>query len=145
MAKTLDDALKAVVDIVGRVEGIRSAPEYATDKVPPGVFAIAYPAGGEWMEEVSGVLKGMHNIGLYVFCPRVDLPKTLKKIIPMGEKVAAALLKEPRLLDTCNTYGTISYDFVMSMNVGSPSAPAIVTGWQFVINDVKIEDVTSLA
>ena len=147
MAKTLLDCMLAIQDIVGRVEGIRSAPEFITDKIPQGIFSLVFPDTGEYRAS-GGVLEGYHNIGLYVFCPRGDLAKTLKAIIPLGDKVAAALENEPRLLDTCNCFGTpggITYTFSFSMNVGKPEAPAYVTGWTFMINNVKIHNEDSLA
>jgi hypothetical protein len=142
---TLDDAIKAVQEIVGNVEGIRSAPEYATDKIAPGISSVAYPIAGSFTNDPNGVLKGMHEIGIYVTCPRIDLAKTLKKLIPMGELVAAALEKEPRLRDTVSTYGAVNYTFAFALNVGTPAAPAYVAGWSFVITDVKIQDSTILA
>ena len=140
MSKTLDDALKAVQDICGRVTGVRSAPEYATDKVPPGIWCMAFPVDGEYSQPSNKVLKGLHNIGLYVYAPRVDLPKTLRQIVPYGELITAALESETSLLDTVSTFGPIRYTFNMALNVGTPSAPAYATGWSFVITDVKIEN-----
>lgn len=150
MAKTLDDCLKAVQDIVGRVEGVRSAPEYATDKLGPGITSLVFPADGVYTEDPNGVLKGLHSINLLVVCPRVDLHKTLAKLIPLGDKVAAALHKERRLLDTVDTFGAdgtgISYSFVPFLNIGKgDAAPAYVSGWSFTINNVKIQDSTTLS
>ena len=145
MSATLNDCLKAIQDIVGRVPGIRAAPEYASDKVPPGPWAMAFPISGTMSQEYVGILQGLHNIGLYVVTARVDLPATLKAILPMGELVTAALEKEVTLLDTCDTFGKIDYAFNFALNVGTPSAPAYVTGWFFTITDVKIQDTTSLA
>ena len=145
MANTLLDAILAVQDIVGRVEGIRNAPEYASDNVPPGIWSMAYPDTGTFTQDPQGVLKGLHNIGLLVFAPRVSLRQTLKQLIPLGDKVAAALEKEPTLLDTISTYGGLSYTFQMEVNVGTEASPAYATGWAFVINNVKIQDETALA
>ena len=144
MTKSLDDAIKAVMDIVGDVAGIRSAPDYASDKIPPGVWAMAYPINGTFEQSPIGVLKGLHQIGLYVYAPRVDLPKTLKQVIPLGELVAGALESEPTLSGTVDTFGQISYDFNMALNIGSASAPAYATGWSFTISDVKIQDVSAI-
>ena len=140
MTTTLDGALKAIQDIVGRVEGIRAAPEYATDKVPPGTWSMAFPINGGYSQNPPNVLKGMHNIGLYVYGPRVDLRQTLMKIIPLGDKVAAAIEKEPKLLNTVKGYSDITYEFNMALNVGTVSAPAYVTGWSFILTDVRIDD-----
>lgn len=137
---TLDDALKAIQDIVGNVEGIRAAPEYATDNVPPGIWSMIFPERGTYTNSPNGVLKGLHNVTLYVYGPRVDLFKTLKTMIPLGDKVAAAIENNPTLLDSVSTFGEITYEFNMSLNVGTASAPAYATGWTFTINDIKILD-----
>ena len=144
MSQNLDYALRAVQDIVGRVEGIRSAPEYATDKIPAGVWSMVLPDNGTYTQEPVGVLKGLHNAVLYVYGPRIDLPKTLKQLIPLCDKVVAALESEPTLLNTVETFGKISYIFNPSLNVGTASAPAYVVGWTFTINDIKIQDTESI-
>ena len=140
MSSNLDRALKGIQDIVGRVEGIRAAPEYASDKVPPGTWAMVVPQAGTYIEKPTGIMNGLHNVWLYVYTPRVDLRQTLQKIIPLGDKVAAALLNEPTLLSNCSNFGEITYEFNMSMNVGTVSAPAYVCGWTFIINNIKIDD-----
>lgn len=145
MAKTLDDCFKAIQDIVGRVDGVRSAPEYATDKIPSGIWSMIFPGNGEYSNDPSGVMKGLHSPNLLVVCPRVDLNKTLAKLIPLGDKVAAALHNEPTLLGTADTFGTISYTFVPFQNVGNDAQPAYVSGWSFTINDIKIQDSTALS
>ena len=145
MADTFLDNLLAIQDIVGRVEGIRSAPEFITDKIPPGIFSLVFPDTGEFKEDIPGVMTGLHSPGLYVFCPRGDLAKTLKAIIPLGDKVAAALLSNRTLLGTCSTFGALSYSFGFAINIGKPEAPAYVTGWTFTIHDIKTQDSVSLA
>jgi hypothetical protein len=145
MSQNLDDALKAIQDIVGKVEGVRAAPEYATDKVPPGTWSMVFPVSGEYTEKPTGTMKGLHAIGLYVYTPRIDLAKTLAKIIPLGDKVAGAILDEPTLYDTASSVGAINYEFNMALNVGTISAPAYVAGWSFVIYDVKIDNTEILA
>ena len=145
MTDTLEDALKAIADIVGRVHGIDSSMEYPSDKVPPGVWAMVHPVDGVYSHEPQGVCQGLHNIGIYVACARVDLPKTLARLYPLGELVVGALESSPTLLDTVETFGDISYVFDYSINVGSPSAPAYVSGWSFTIIGVKIHNTTIIS
>jgi hypothetical protein len=140
MAQNLDSALKAVQEIVGRVAGVRAAPEYATDKVPQGIWSMVFPVSGVYTQEPQGVLKGLHSIGLYVYAPRLDLQKTLKQIIPLGDKVAAALENNPTLDSTVSTFGEIQYEFNAALNVGTGTAPAFVAGWTFTLTGVKIQD-----
>ena len=145
MAKTLVDAMLAIQDLVGDVEGIRSAPEYISDKIPPGVFAMSFLDGGIFKVAPSAVLQGLHNIGLYVACARVNLRTILPKLYPLGEKVAGVLENNPRLLETVSTFGPITYTFSYAINVGTDAAPAVIAGWVFTITEVKIEDTTILA
>lgn len=141
---TLNDCLLAIQEIVGRVEGVRAAPEYVTDKVPAGVWSMAFPLRGTYTQAPIGTLKGLHEIGLYVYAPRLDLSKTLRQVIPLGDKIAAALESNPDLDGTCSTFGEISYEFQMALNVGTAQAPAFAAGWTFTISGVKIEDITSI-
>ena len=145
MADTLDEALKAIQDIVGRVAGIDAAPEYASDKVPPGVWSMVFPRDGVYTHEPQGVSQGLHSVGLYVVCPRVDLPKTLGRILPLAEEVIGALESNPTLLDTVETFGPISYVFDFAMNVGTASAPAYVSGWDFTITEIKIHNTSIIS
>lgn len=135
---TINSAIKAIQDIVGRVAGVDSAPEYASDKVPPGVWAMAFPLDGAFTHEPAGSLQGLHNIGLYICCPRVNLPNTLERLYPLAEKVVGALESSPTLLDTVQTFGPITYTFDTAINVGTASAPAYVSGWIFTITGVKL-------
>ena len=143
--KKLTYALIAISDIVGKVPGIDSAPEYISDKIPPGVWAMSYLAGGDFQHDPQGVLKGLHNIGLYVCCARVNLTSVLHRLYPLGELVAGALESNPTLYDTVETFGNISYTFSYSMNVGTAQSPAYIAGWNFTINQVKIQSTTAIS
>jgi hypothetical protein len=147
---TLQAALSAIQTIVGSVSGIRAAPEYAPDKLPAGIFSVALPASGTY-SITAGYNQGLHNITLYVVCPRVDLPKTLQAIIPLGDAVTMALATDV-LLDengaslselrqaTAQTYGDISYTFSTNINLGSPETPAWYAGCVFTLRNVKIQE-----
>ena len=87
--KKLTYALIAISDIVGKVPGIDSSPEYISDKIPPGVWAMSYLAGGDFQHDPQGVLKGLHNIGLYVCCARVNLTSAaahVKHALPASQR-----------------------------------------------------------
>ena len=122
MAETFFDCMKAVQDIVGRVNGIRSAPEFMTDKVPPGPWAMSFPISGTSIQEPQGVIQGLHDIGLYVVMERKDLAQALRALYPLHDRVMAAFENEPRLLDTCDTFGPITYTFSMAINSDAPTS-----------------------
>lgn len=137
---TLDAAIKALQAVVGAIEGIRAAPEYAPDRLPPGIFSVALPESGSYIVSPAGVLRGLHNIQLYVICPRVDLPKTLQAIIPLGDTVANELQNDPTIGGAVQVIGAIDYSFSTSINLGSADTPAWYSGWVFSVRDVKIQE-----
>jgi len=140
---TLNACLKAIQDIVGRADSaIKVSPEYPPDKWPSGISSIVFLRDGVYSQPIPGVLQGLHNIGIYVACPRVDMRNTLKALYPLGDKVAAALESNPTLLASVSTFGAITYTFDYAINVGTAAAPALIAGWEFTISDVKIEDST---
>jgi hypothetical protein len=144
MTVDLDTALKAIQAIVLTVDGIRAAPEYAPDNLPPGIFSVVLPSSGTFGQKPAGVLWGLHNVILYVVCPRVDLPKTLAAIIPKGDLVAAAIQEDPTLSATATAIGDINYTFSTNINLGTASDPAYYAGWIFTITGVKIQNTTIL-
>jgi hypothetical protein len=142
---TLDDALKSIQAIILAADiGIRAAPDYAPDNLPPGIFSVVLPASGTYGQKPAGVLWGLHNILLYVVCPRVDLPKTLAAIIPLGDAVATALVADPHLNASVSTFATMNYTFSTNINLGTASDPVYYAGWIFTLTGVKIEDPTAL-
>jgi hypothetical protein len=141
----LVDALKEIQAIVGNVSGVRAAPEFAPDKPPQGLFSVALPASGLFRQAPAGVLEGLHDVQLYVICPRIDLAKTLKNILPLGELVAAELENHETLHDTCSTFGDITYTFNASINLGTPVNPLWFSGWIFTIMQIKIQDSSILS
>jgi hypothetical protein len=136
----LVDALKEIQAIVGDVSGVRAAPEFAPDNPPQGLFSVALPASGLFRQQPAGVLCGLHDVQLWVVCPRVDLAKTLKNILPLGELVAAELENHETLHSTCSTFSDITYTFNTSINLGTAADPSYYSGWIFTISQIKIED-----
>jgi len=153
MTKSLDDFIKAIQTVVGDVSGIRAAPEYAPDKLPPGIFSVALPQGGAYRLAPARVNRGLHNVQLYVVCPRVDLPKTLQAIIPLGDAVSLALYSDLCKIEdadntsnigaTAETIGDIEYTFSTSINLGNGERPAWYAGWIFTIRVINIQTVVT--
>ncbi|MBU2040091.1 MAG: hypothetical protein KKH95_13175 [Gammaproteobacteria bacterium] len=137
---SLVDAMLMIQDIVGNVAGVRSAPEYIPEKPGPGIFAVTLLSTGVFKQEPVQVLCGLHNFQLYVICPRMELPKTLKAILPLGELVAAELENNETLRGFCSTFGEIPYTFEYNINLGTPAEPLWYAGWIFTISGIKVED-----
>lgn len=106
---------------------------------------MALPSSGVFRQAPTGVLQGLHSVELYVYCPRIDLAKTLKTLLPMGELVAAELEKNVTLNSTCQTFGDIEYTFSANINLGSETQPDYYSGWTFTVTGIKIEDTSILA
>jgi len=137
---SLEYVLREIQSIVGDVAGIRAAPEFPPEKPPPGIFSVVLPTSGTFKQAPVSVLCGLHDVDLYVICPRVDLPKTMKTILPLGELVAAALENSETLNSMCSTFDEIPYVFETSINLGTAAMPSYYSGWVFTIKQIKVQD-----
>lgn len=86
MAKTLDDAIEAVLLMVSTLPGLRAASNpqerYSVDP-----FATAFPGPGTLELVSSEMVKGKTHIILQIHKVRKDLPRDLGIIIPYMERV----------------------------------------------------------
>lgn len=143
---SLADTILAIQTVIATVDGVRAAPEYAPDRLPPGIFSVALPSSGLWRVEPARTMRGLHSIEIDIICPRIDLPKTLQSIIPLGDAVALALITDllsdsSLIRASCDTFGDITYRFSTSINLGSQTDPAYYSGWVFTMQNVKVLDV----
>lgn len=139
MAKTLDDAIEAVLYLVSQLDGLRkvASPQerYTVDP-----FATAFPGAGEWQKASSGMVKGLHSIVLLVLKVRAgDLPRELAVIIPYGELVQEKLLSDDNIV-LPDSAGSATVDTITGLDwefgpVDWGQTPYI--GWAFEIG-VKI-------
>lgn len=138
MAKTLDDAIEAVLYHVSHFNGLRKVAN-PQERFSIDPFATAFPGPGEFQIVSSGMTKGLQHIILEIHKVRKDLPRDLEIIIPYGELVkdfltidANRTLPDSAGADTVDTIIGCDYDF-------GPLGWADVDtlGWQFDI-EVKI-------
>ena len=134
--------IAAIQDTVGAVTGIRAAPDYAPENIN-GIFpfSVCYPEGGTYdCGPGFGTYKALHNIKLQIHFGRADLPKSLEASIPYGDAVAKALLADPTIDASCDTFDQVQYTFG-PLAWGEPVIQTI--GWDFTLTNVKeIESVT---
>lgn len=140
MARSLVDAVRAVQDIVGAVEGLRGAPDQPPEKITVFPFSIAYPGPIDWVRGSSGMIKGLPHIILEIHQARKDLPRDILKITPYGEIVGRLLWSDTNVVlpdssgtATVDTIVEMATDFFPKLGYGSLDT----MGWQFVIQ-VKI-------
>jgi hypothetical protein len=135
--------IQAIQDTVGAVTGIRAAPDYPPENLNSIFpFSVCYPESGTYTEGPGGVsaYKALHNIKLQIHFGRADLPKSVEAAIPYGDLIAKALLIDPQINDSCDTFDEILYTFG-PLAWGEPAIPTI--GWDFTLTNVKeIESTT---
>jgi hypothetical protein len=128
--------IQAIQDTVGAITGIRAAPEYPPENLN-GIFpfAVCYPSSGEWGAGPGyGTYRTLHNIKLQIHFGRGDLPKSVQAAIPYGDAIAKALLADPSIDASCDTFDTVSYTFG-PMSWGEPAIGTV--GWEFTLTNVK--------
>jgi len=129
----LEDAIKAVQELVMEIPGINAAPEYPPESVNIFPFAAGFAGSGAWEFGVAGEKKGMHNIRLQVFVSRKNLPTDIEAVTPFGELVSSKLMNNLTLHGYASTFRRISYRFgpILWNDVD-------MVGWDFTVEDVKI-------
>lgn len=137
------NVIQAIQDLMLTVTGIREAPDYPPEQLSDFPFAIAFP--GEGVHDINtltsngtGERKFLGNVVLELHVSRVDLPLAVANSIGFGDTIPNVLLKNPTLLGTADTFGSVSQTFG-ELNWGDTQT----LGFRFTINDIKIRtDIT---
>lgn len=130
--------VQAVQDLVADVTGIRVAPDYAPDALNVFPASVAYPESGVYdLGRPMGDKQGLHTIVVEIHVLSADLPKAIQASIGYIETVTNALMADPTLTGSCQTYGRISYTYG-PMAWGTGQNAVATFGPRFVIEDVKI-------
>lgn len=139
MAKNLDDAQDAILNLISEIDGLRSVSN-PQERFSADPFAVVFPGAGEWVKSSSGYVTGLGSIILEIHKIRKDLPRDLKIIKPFGELVMQKLLADANIT-LPDTGGDATVDVVnrIGWNFGPMGWAEIPTiGWEFEI-EVKIE------
>ena len=98
---TVQDAIAAIQDIALTLTGIRAAPDYAPDKLPPLPAVITYPARGNF-EGLGGAgySHDEHTIYSEFHIARKDLARDLATLIPFIDTFRNAIVAVPLLSNT---------------------------------------------
>lgn len=129
--------IAGIMDIVGAVTGIRSAPDEVPERAAPGLCAIAYPGAGEFViGDPQGEMKGLHTVVLEILAPRKGLLRAvLKTLYPFGVSIPLALAADTTFGGAAHTFGAITYIFGNSPVYGEGWL-----GWIFTISGIKTND-----
>jgi len=90
-AKTLQDAINAIQDEIGKITTVRLAPDYAPDNISVWPAIITYASSGEAITGDFGLSEYHHNVTSEVHIPRKDLSRDLAALMPFIEKVCEEL------------------------------------------------------
>lgn len=133
---TQENAILAVQAIVGALSGINGAPNYPPEQINDFPFAVAYPGDGEHrvgtLVNNTGERKFLGQIVLEVHVSRADLPSAVQASIGFGDTIPNALLKDPTLNGTVETFASVTQTF------GELDWDQTKTlGYRFILNGVK--------
>lgn len=125
--------IQAIQDTVITVTGIREAPDYPPEQVSDFPFAVAFPAEGDHNFGVVGERMFLGDIVLEIHVSRVDLPTAVENSIGFGDTIPDALMADPTLNGTCDTFEKIHQSFG-ALNWGEIQT----IGYRFTIRNIKI-------
>jgi len=130
-------SLQNVIDNVQaacrKIKGIKGAPSYAPEQINLYPFVVAYPGEGEIEFGAVGEMKALHNVVVEVHVARKDLPTDLRRVSGFVDSIPAALMDDPTLGGSCDTFQTIRYRF---SQLGWGGMDTI--GYRFTVAGVKI-------
>lgn len=133
MTERIESACSAIVTILSGISAFQHVPIDPPDTISVSTFAIVYPKDGTIDNGVVGGKKSLHNISIDALTKRGDQAQDLARMKPFLDTVPAALLADPTLTNTVQTFASISYELI------TPNYSGIeMIGYQFTINDVKI-------
>lgn len=133
MTEPVEDLIAAVAAIVDAVAGILQVPVNPPETVSVPTFAVVYLRSGAIDNGVVGMRKSLHTVNIDVLTKRTDLSRDMAKVKPFLDLVPAALLADPTLTATAQTFDNVTYELLVT-DYGGVS----MIGYKFSINGVKI-------
>jgi hypothetical protein len=133
MTQPVEDTIAAIVVIIKTVSGITQVPVNPPDTVNTDTFVVTYPLNGVFDNGVVGTKKGLHNISVDLLRKRTDLARDIAAIKPFVDTIPIALLADPTLGATVQTFEAVRYELIMPDYGGVPTI-----GYKFTITNAKI-------
>ena len=96
---SLQDAIEAVMDVVGAIDGINKLEDYPPNSLDRFPFAFCYVVGGtgDWLAFQTAEIKA--NLVLELHFARSDVTQAVKKAMAYSDNVLLALMNEDTLGD----------------------------------------------
>lgn len=110
----LDRAIGEIIDDLRMVDGIKSAPQVATDSALLFPFLVVFPGRGRLAQSPAEIYTGVHTIIVEVHVARVDLARAIKAVVPYGDTVPVEIfrgLNADHFNSTVSTIQEIRYNF----------------------------------
>ncbi len=144
LKRRLQDAIEGIQTLLGNVVDVLGAPAYAPDCPTIYPLSIAFPSNGYYeagaMAGDLGEMKGMHNVSIAVPVARIGTPYDVQAAVVYGERIARALLRDPTLNASAETFDRVSYQFGdLSRVTGQPAV-----GFLFTVEKIKQEQLIAL-
>lgn len=140
MSKTIDDCLDQVRVVLNSVSGLRSTPTGVPDATG-GIFpfAVAWIGGpGEAYREEASTVRALDTITIQVHFERSDLYKAEQQASPYLRTIRLALLADPTLSGTCDTFDRVTNSAFGPMSWGEPTIQTV--GWTLNITNIKTRE-----
>jgi len=133
MTQHIEDACSAIVTILTAVTELKQVPVNPPDTVNVPTFAIVFPISGVITNGVIGTKLSLHNIAVDALTKRTNLARDMAVVKPLIDLIKTALLADPTLTGTVQTYDSLTYEL---LETDYASVPMI--GYRFTMNNVKI-------
>jgi len=144
----IQDVINEVMDAVGALSGMKSAPDYPPEDASAFPFAFAYEGPGVWEFGTAGgdygAKKALLSIVVELHVARKELASDVRKAVFYSDVVPNAIMKAVRgdfMGGTIDTIENIDTSGLIPMAYGSKEANTI--GYRFTVNGIKMRsDIT---
>jgi hypothetical protein len=140
MAKTIDDCLDRVRVVLAGIDGLRSTPTGVPDATG-GIFpfAVAWIGGpGEAYRENASGVRSLDTIAIEIHFQRSNLYHAEAQAAPYLRTIRLALLKDPTLAGTCDTFDRVTNSTFGPLSWGEPAIQTV--GWRLEITGIKTRE-----
>lgn len=139
MAKTIDDCLGAVRTILDGISTLRAVPSGVPENIN-GIFpfAVAWEGPGRFYRESADTNRYLFSVVVQVHFSRRGLYQAEIQATPIGASVLTALLSDPTIRGTCETFAEITSNGFQPLAWGEPANLIQTVGYEYRINGIKI-------
>ena len=109
----LKDALAEIIDKLQEISDIRRVPDAPPANNEQFPFAVVYPLTGTYEQQMTQLMKGLHNVNIELHVSLKDAPRNYAQVMNLIDQIPNKLMKahSDGEFENLDTFGIIEYAF----------------------------------